>query len=143
MGEPVTTAALVSKAGSSIFGGLAGNAQAQAEQKQAKINAYIGRTRALQTDAAAREGMNAELGSMRAAFASAGEPLNLGTAAIMDELRRVRGNERRVAVSNENQNAGDWNRYAAAAGQKAQASLLGGFVGSGQSLFSLWQTRGR
>ena len=138
MGDPVTLA-LGSKAAGSIFEGLAGGAQARAEQKQAKINAYIGRTRALQTDAAAREGMNSELASMRAAFASAGEPLNVGTAAIMDELRRVRGNERRTAVANENQTAGDWNRYAASAGQKAKASVLGGFIGAGPSMFDLWQ----
>jgi hypothetical protein len=134
-----TTLALSANAGKSIFEGLAGGAQARAEQKQAKINAYIGRTRALQTDAAAREGMNSELASMRAAFASAGEPLNVGTAAIMDELRRVRGNERRTAVANENQTAGDWNRYAASAGQKAKASVLGGFIGAGSSMFDLWQ----
>ena len=140
MGDPVTTVALAAKAGGSIFEGLAGGAQARAEQKQAKINAYIGRTRALQTDAAAREGMNSELATMRAAFASAGERLNVGTAAIMDELRRVRGNERRTAVANENQTASDWNRYAASAGQKAQASVLGGFIGAAPSMFDLWQT---
>ena len=138
MGDPVTTIALGSKAAGSIFEGLAGGAQARAEKKQAQINAYIGRTRALQTDAAAREGMNSELASMRAAFASAGERLNLGTAAIMDELRRVRGNERRTAVSNENQTASDWNRYAASAGMKAKASVLGGFIGAAPSLFELY-----
>ena len=143
MGDPVTTAALGAKAAGSIFEGLAGNAQARAEQKQAKINAYIGKTRALQTDAAAREGMTAELAAMRAAFAASGEPLSVGTAAIMDELRRVRGNERRTAVANERQTAGDWNRYAASAGQKARASVLGGFIGAAPSMFDLWQTRGR
>lgn len=139
MGDPVTTVALGAKAAGSIFKGLAERSQARAEQKNAQINAYIGRTRALQTDAAAREGMNSELATMRAAFASAGERLNVGTAAIMDELRRVRGNERRIAVSNEMQGASDWNRYAASAGQKAKASTAAGFIGAAPSLFDLWQ----
>ena len=143
MGDPVTTAALASKAGGSIFEGLAGGAQARAEKKQAQINAYIGKTRALQTDAAAREGMNSELATMRTAFASAGEPLNLGTSAIMNELRRVRGNERRTAVANEYQSVGDWKRYGASAGQKGAASVLGGFIGAGPSMFDLSQLYGK
>jgi hypothetical protein len=143
MGDPVSTVALGTKAAGSIFEGLAGNAQARAEKKQAQVNAYIGRTRAIQTDAAAREGLNSELGAMRAAFAASGEPLSLGTAAIMDELRRVRGNERRIAVANENQTAGDWSRYAASAGQKARASLAGGLIGAGPSMFDLLQLKGR
>lgn len=143
MGDPITTIALGTKAAGSIFEGLAGASQARAEKKQAEINAYIGKTRALQTDAAARDGMNSELASMRAAFASAGEPLNVGTSAIMNELRRVRGNERRTAVANENQSVGDWQRYAASAGQKSKASLLGGFIGAGPSLFDLSQLYGK
>ena len=41
MGDPVTLA-LGAQAGSSIFGGLAGSAEAKGEKQRAEINAYIG-----------------------------------------------------------------------------------------------------
>ncbi len=133
-----TVPALAAQAAAPVFEGLAGNAQARAEQKQAQVNAFIGKTRAIQTEAAAREGMNSELATMRAAFASAGERLNVGTAAITDELRKVRTRERRTAVANELIGASDWSRYAASAGQKANMSVLGGVIGGAPSAFNLY-----
>ena len=51
MGLPALT--LGFQAGSSVLGGLGARADAKAQQKQAEINAYIGKTRAIQTDTAA------------------------------------------------------------------------------------------
>ena len=86
MGDPVTMA-LGAQVGSSIFGGLSGAAEAKGEKQRAEANAYIGRTRAIQTDTDARQGLNDELATMRATFATNDQKPGVGTLAIFNELR--------------------------------------------------------
>ncbi len=138
MGDPVTLA-LGAQAGSSIFGGLAGSAEAKAEKKRAEINAYIGRTRAIQTDTDARVGLNDELATMRAVLSSNGQKQNLGTMALFDELRKQRGRERRVEVGNRMAEVADWKMAGKNAGAKASSAMLGGILKAGPSLFDLYQ----
>lgn len=138
MGDPVTLA-LGAQAGSSIFGGLAGAAEAKGEKKRAEINAYIGRTRAIQTDTDARVGLNDELATMRAALASNGQKQNVGTMALFDELRKQRGRERRVEVGNRMAEVADWKMAGKNAGAKASSAMLGGILKAGPSLFNLYQ----
>ena len=138
MGDPVTLA-LGAQAGSSIFGGLAGAAEAKGEKKRAEINAYIGRTRAIQTDTDARVGLNDELATMRAALASNGQKQNVGTMALFDELRKQRGRERRVEVGNRMSEVADWKMAGKNASAKASSAMLGGVLKAGPSLFDLYQ----
>lgn len=137
MGDPVTMA-LGAQAGSSIFGGLAGAAEAKGEKKRAEINAYIGRTRAIQTDTDARVGLNDELATMRAALAANGQRQNVGTMALFDELRRQRGRERRVEVGNRMSEVADWKMAGKNASAKASGAMFGGLIKAGPSLFDLY-----
>lgn len=133
--------ALGAKAGGAILGGLGGRAAAKAQQKQAEINAYIGKTRAIQTDTAARESLSAELANFRTVMATNAQKAGVGTFEVMQELRDVRGRERRVDVANRNQEASAYKMQGAAYGAQGRAAMLGGIVGAGPSLFDLYQTR--
>lgn len=137
MGDPVTLA-LGAQAGSSIFGGLAGAAEAKGEKKRAEINSYIGRTRAIQTDTEARVGLNDELATMRATFAANGQRPGVGTMAIFNEVRKQRSRERRIDYGNRMAEVADWKMQGKNAQAKASAAFLGGIIGAGPSLFSLY-----
>jgi len=134
----VAPLAMALQAGSAVLGGIGAYQSAQATKKQAEINADIGRTRAAQTDTAAREGLNSEIASMRAAFAAGGQKANVGTGEVMNELRRVRGKERRVEFGNRMQEAAGFRTAAQNAGSQAKFGLLGGLVKAGPSLFDLY-----
>ena len=134
----VTPIAIATKALGGLFGGVSAYQGAQATKEGAEINAFIGRTRAIQTDTAAREGLSSELASMRAAFAASGQRPGVGTAEVMRELRRVRGRERRVEVGNRMQDASGLKMAAANAGMEARAGLVGGFLKAGPSIFDLY-----
>lgn len=138
MGDPVTMA-FVAQGGSSIFGGLAGAAEAKGEKQRAETNAYIGRTRAIQTDTEARQGLNDELASMRATFAANSQKPGVGTLAIFNELRKQRGRERRIEVGNRMAEVADWKMAGKNAQAKASASVMGGIIGAGPSMFDLYQ----
>lgn len=138
MGGTVTMA-LGAQAGSSIFGGLAGAAEAKGEKKRAEINSYIGRTRAIQTDTEARQGLNDELATMRATFAANSQKPGVGTLAIFNELRKQRGRERRIEVGNRMAEVADWKMQGKNAQAKATGSLWGGVIGAGPSLFHLYE----
>ena len=122
----------------SIFGGMAGAAEAKAEKKRAEVNAYIGKTRAIQTDTASRENLNDELATMRATFAANSQRPGVGTLEMFSELRRVRNRERRIEVGNRMSEAADWKMAAKNAKAKASGAMLGGIIGAGPSLFDLY-----
>lgn len=126
-------------AASSVATGIAGYQAAKGEQERAKINAYIGRTRALQTDVSARQGLESELGSMRAVMGANQQRPGVGTMAMINELREVRGRERRINVGNRMSEAADWKLAASNAGTAARGALVGGFIKAGPSLFDLYQ----
>ena len=140
-----TTAAQLLSAGSGIASGIAGFSQARGAKKQADINAYIGRTRALQTDVAARQGMESEFGTMRSVFAANQQRPNVSTMEVFNELRSVRDRERRIEFGNRMAEAADWKMRARNEGAGGTGALLGGFIKAGPSSFDLYQlkTRGK
>lgn len=140
MGDPVTTT-LALQAVSAGASGLAGYGEAQGVKNQAEINSYIGKTRAIQTDTANREGLNDELATLRATLAANGQRMNVGTGEITSELRKVRSRERRVDVANRNQESADYRMQAANAGAAGFGSLLGGLIKAGPDLYSLYDLR--
>ena len=140
MGDPITTG-IALQAGSAIFGGLGGAAEAKSQKRAAEINSYIGRTRAIQTDTAAREGLDSELATMRATFAANHQKAGVGTFEIFKELRDTRGRERRVEVANRNQEAADYRTQAKNYGSAAKNSVLGGFIKAGPSLFDFYERK--
>lgn len=126
------------QAGTSILGGMAGNAQAQGEKQRAENNAYIGQTRAIQTSASSAESLNSELATLRSTFAANGQRPSVGNDAIFSELRRVRARETRVNVGNDMSASYDWNRQAKNAGRAGTAAMFGGIAGAGTSIFDLY-----
>lgn len=140
MGDPVTTTLLL-QAGSAGASGLAGFGEAQGVKKQAEINAYIGKTRAIQTDTANREGLNSELATLRATLGANEQKLNVGTGEVINELRGMRSRERRVDVANRNQEAADYRMQGKNARAAGTSALLGGFIKAGPDLYDLYQRR--
>jgi hypothetical protein len=133
--------AYAATAASGVASGLAAYSSGKAQQEQAKINSFIGRTRAIQTDTNAREGLNSELGTLRAAFAAGGQRPTVGTDAIFRELRTTRERDRRVEFGNRMQEANAYKAQARAAGQGANFGLLGGFLKAAPSVFDLYDWR--
>lgn len=137
--------AYIAQAGTAIAGGLSAYSESKAEQEQAKINSFIGQTRAMQTDVSAREGLESELGTMRATMAANGQRPTVGSDAVFQELRRVRGRDRRVEFGNRMQEASAYKMQAQAAGGAAKMGLAGGFLKAAPSLFDLadWRSKNR
>lgn len=133
--------AYMAQAGAGIASGLGAYSAGKAEQQQAKINAFIGRTRAIQTDVNAREGMESELGTMRATLAANGQRPTVGTDAVFQELRSVRSRDRRIEFGNRMQEASAYRMQAQAAGSGAKLGLLGGFLKAAPSVFDLMEWR--
>ena len=140
-GTASTGAALALQAGTAVMGGLAGMSQAQGEKQAAQINSYIGRTRAMQTDVSAREGLSSELATIRSTLASNGQRMNVGTQEVMGELRSVRSRERRIEFGNQMQASADFRTEAKNAGRAGGFALAGGLLKAGPSLFDLNQLR--
>jgi hypothetical protein len=120
-----------------IAQGMSAMNQAKSAKEQAKVNSFIGVTRARQTDTAAREGLNSELSNVRAVLSANGQRPNVGTMGIFDELRASRETARRVGFNNEMQGAAG---YKAQAGSiKPGMGLASGLIKAGPSLFDLYQ----
>lgn len=133
--------ALAAQAASSVATGLAGFGAARAERNMARTNAYIGETRAIQTAAQANENVAAELATMRTAFAGAGQAFGPQAMPFIRELSRVRGRDTRIAIANEKQGAADWRARGRSAMAQGRASLLGGLINAGPSLYDIYQLR--
>lgn len=142
MADPVT-ASLILGGISSGAQGIAASQQASAEREKAEINAYIGKTRALQTGAALSQSLASELATMRAAVAANGQSRGQGAFTLFQNLNRIRGREQQIAVANENQTAADYRYDAASAGSRSRAAFGMGLIGAGQSMFDLYQYRKR
>jgi hypothetical protein len=126
---PIPQLALAAKAASGILGGLGQLAAGRAARQQARINAYIGETRAMQT-----ESLGSELGTLRATFAANGQG---GGAEFFQQLRQMRQRELRVAVGNERQGAADMRRQGDAAYRQGVAGAITSFASAGPSLFEM------
>lgn len=140
MADPVTLG-LALQAGSAVSAGVSGFTAAKGEQERAKVNSFIGRTRAIQTDTAAREGLEGELGTLRAALGANEQKAGVGTLAMVDELRSVRDRDRRIQVGARMSEAADWRMAGANAGNKATGALIGGAIKAGPSLFDLHELK--
>lgn len=125
-------------AGSAVAGGIGAYGEAQGQKQLAENNAYIGRTRAIQTDVTARDGLEAELGTLRATLAGNGQRPTVGTQAVFDELRSVRSRDRRIEYGNRMQEAAQYRMQAKNAGKAGTSALLGGLVKAGPSLFDAY-----
>lgn len=136
--DPVSGALALKIAGAGASG-LAGFGKAKAEKESAKVNAFIGRTRAIQTGTDAARGLSSELGSFRNVMGANEQAPGVGTFEVMQELRETRGRERRVNVANRNSEAGSYRMQANAAGGRATGALIGGAFAAGPSLFDLNQ----
>jgi len=140
MADPASMA-LALKAGSAAATGISGFAAAKGEQERAKVNSFIGRTRALQTDTTAREGLEGELGNLRAVLGANEQKAGVGTLAMVDELRSVRDRDRRIQFGARMSEAADWRMAGKNAGAKATGSLVGGMIKAGPSLFDLYDLK--
>lgn len=132
---------LIMSAASAGLGAMGTMQAAKADKAQAERNAFIGRTRALQTDTASREGLNDELATMRATLGANGQ--TGGAFEIMRALRETRGRERRVEVGNRMQEAADWQMQGKNALSQGRAKAMTQLASAGPSLFDLYQLRGK
>lgn len=130
---------LALQAGSGFLEGMAGRRAAMAEKQRADNNAFIGRTRALQTSAAMRQDLNSELASMRAVMATNQQRPNVGTFEMMRELRDTRARERRIAYGNEMMGVYDQQTVARNAKAEAGAATLAGITKAAGPLMDLYQ----
>ncbi len=134
-------AAMVAGAAGQAFGALGALSKAKAEKQAADNNAYIGRTRALQTATAAADGLNSEAGTLRTTLAGNGQKAGQSTFGIFDEMRRVRGQERRIAFENEMQTSRDYTQQGRNAMSAGRWQFLSGMAKTGQSMFDIYQYR--
>jgi hypothetical protein len=139
--DPVSLS-LMASVGGSLASGLTGMAAAQGEKKRAEINSYVGRTRAIQSDTTARQGLEGELGSFRAALGANHQKPGVGTLEMVQELRDTRDRERRITVGNKMSEAADWRMAGKNAAAKGTGALVGGLIKAGPSLFSLYNYKG-
>lgn len=130
-------------AGSAVASGVSAYAAGKADEEANRINAYIGRTRAMQTDATARENLDTELGTLRATFAANGQRPTVGTAEIFNELRRVRSRDRRIEFGNRMQEASAYNIAANNARSSARAGLWGGMAKAAPSVMDYLEMRAK
>ena len=139
--DPVTATLVATtvSGGAKAFSSLQ---EAQAMQENADINAYIGRTRALQTDTTARQSLTSELGSIRAAFGANGDRPGVGTFEVMQELRDTRNRERRIEFGNDMQSVYDYKRKGRNAMQAGRLGFVTQMAKTGSSMFDLYQRSG-
>lgn len=135
---PITPLALMAQAAGSIAQGVMANSQAKAAAKRNEINADIARTRAIQTDVTARQGLADELGTMRAAMGANSDRPSVGTMEILNELRTTRDRERRIQFGARMSEAADYRMAAKNDRASGRAGLLSGMIKAGPSIFDLY-----
>tara|TARA_R100000808_G_C2073539_1_gene100078 strand:+ start:52 stop:477 length:426 start_codon:yes stop_codon:yes gene_type:complete len=138
--DPVSLS-LVAKAGSAAFSGISALSRAKAEREQAERNAFIGRTRAMQTDTTARQGLSSELANVRAVLSANGQRPGVSTFEITKDLRQTRNRERRISFGNEMNRVYDFEQSGRNAMSRGRAGFALGMLEAGPSLFDLYQYR--
>lgn len=126
---------LLLSAGSAIMQGMAGASQARAEQKREEINAYIGKTRAMQTQTAGRDSLEQEVSSMRSVLGANGQGGDSAAFDLIQRVRDIRRGETRTRFGAEMAGVADHQMAAANAGQRATGAMLAGFGNALPSLF--------
>lgn len=136
--DPISLGAAASAAqgGAAIFGGISAAKSAASVRQQEGINAEIGKIRADQTDAAARDSLSQELGAFRAALSANDAGTSVETLGLLNKVREARDRERRVGVTNQYQASDDARRRANAS--SPGMALAVGLAKSGPSLFDLY-----
>lgn len=137
--DPMT--ALVIGAASQGAGMIANYQAARGEAQRAKTNAFIGRTRAMQSDTQARAGLEDELDAMRTVFGANQQRPGVGTLELIRELRTERQRERRITTGNLMGEAADWRMAGQNASARGRAGLLGDGARFGRSLFDIYEYR--
>lgn len=130
---------LAIQAASAIASGVSGMMAAQGEKRRAEVNAYIGRTRAIQTGTVARQNLESELGGYRNVLATNGSPMDSANFDLLSEVRGIRERERRIGVSNEMSGVYDQQMAAKNAQAKGFGSLISGFGRAAIPLYNLTQ----
>jgi hypothetical protein len=130
---------LALQAGTGLLEGMAGRRAAMAEKQRADNNAFIGRTRAIQTDTALRDDLNSELATMRTVMATNNQRPNVGTFEIMKELRDTRSRERRIAYGNEMMGVYDQQMASRNAKDAGRAAMIGGLTKAANPLMQLYE----
>lgn len=138
--DPVTLT-LALKAGSAALGGVSMLSKAKAEKEQAERNAFIGRTRAMQTDTTARQGLSSELANMRSVLSANGQRPGVSTFEIAKDLRNTRNRERRITFGNEMNRVYDFEQSGRNAMSRGRAGFFLGALDAGPALFDLYQYR--
>ncbi|QDP64844.1 MAG: hypothetical protein Unbinned5081contig1001_1 [Prokaryotic dsDNA virus sp.] len=110
------------QAGAAVAGGVSSLVAAKNEKRRSEINAYVGETRAIQTGTVARQNLESELGMYRNVLNSGGG-IDSADYDLLDDIRTIRGRERRINVQNEKTQANDWRMQ----GNNAMARGWGGF----------------
>lgn len=101
--DPVTLsiAGLALQAGTAAASGIGAMRAAAGEKEKAEINAFIGKTRAMQVGSSARFDTESEVGSIRSALAANGAKMDASSFDLIGGVRNIRENSRRVDIANE------------------------------------------
>lgn len=135
-----TKLALGAQVGSILMEGIGFQQQAEAERKQAEINAKIGETRAWQTDTVARQDMESDLGTARAVMGANAQRPNVGTFEMLRGIRDTKNRERRIQYGAQMQQAQDFRTQADNIRQKSRWIMPRSLMKAGPSIFDLYQT---
>lgn len=142
-GSAAIGAATLASAAGPIMGGLSARAQAKAQARQEVINARISGIRALQTETAARAGLESEMASIQSAMAASGSTANVAATEFLNENRAIRDREIRIGVSNELQRRDDSLRSARDSRRAGNVALISGFAKGFPSMFDLYNNLGQ
>ena len=136
---PITIASSIAGLAAPIMQGIADRQALQAQAEQANINSYIGKTRAMQSDTVARQGMESELGTARAAISANQQGANVGTFEMLRELRDTRQRERRISTGAHLQQSRDFATEARNASRASNWAIPIGIARGSTSLLDLYQ----
>lgn len=100
-GIGASSLALGAQAAGPIFGAFNTMSQMSSLRAQERQNVEIAKTRADQTDTAARSGLESDLSSFRATFSANDARPSVATLGILNSVREMRERDRRIALSNE------------------------------------------
>jgi hypothetical protein len=136
---PLTIAQTAFSVASPILQGIAAKQAGEAAAKQSDINAYIGRTRAMQSDTVSRQNMESELGTARAAIRANQQGGSVGTFELLRDLRETRGRERRIERGSYMQQVWDFESQARNSRRKGAWGIPMGVARAVPSILDLYR----
>lgn len=119
-----------------IFGAFNTFGQMRDMRAQEAANLEIAKTRADQTDTAARVGLEDDISSYRAALSANDAGASVATLGILNGVRQAKERERRIMLSNERIRQGDAQRRRDS--YRPGMALARGFAQSSPSLFQFY-----